>query len=252
MLSIERKQRILNYITAHRTAQIHELCSLLQVSVATIRRDLTKMEAEGLIYRVHGGAMTLESYGEPAVLQRKTTQAESKRRIGEKAAEFVQDGETIFLSGGTTTEMMIPFLAQKKELTVITNGINLVEQLACFPQIGVIVTGGWLRHSELSLLGHLTEQAVQDLRAAKVFYGVFGLDPEYGLTGSNVQEAQTDRCLIQTANQLFLLADHTKFHRIGQIRLAGVDVISTVITDREAPEAGILALQAKGIKVIQS
>jgi DeoR/GlpR family transcriptional regulator of sugar metabolism len=208
------------------------------------------MEAEGLIYRVHGGAVTIESRGELAVIQRKTEQAGYKRRIGEKAAEFVQDGETIFLSSGTTTERMVPFLALKKNLTVITNGINIIEQLACFPQIAVIVPGGWLRHSELSLLGHLTEQALQDLRAAKVFYGVYGLDPEYGLMGSNVQEAQTDRCLIQTANRLFLLADHTKFHRIGQVRLAPIDVISTVVTDTEAPEAGIRALRAKGIEVI--
>ena len=164
---------------------------------------------------------------------------------------MVKDGETIVITGGTTTEAMASFLSGRKDLTVITNAINVANQFARCPHICVVVLGGWLRHSELSLVGHLTEGALQNLRAEKVFYGVYGLDPEYGLTGSDVQEAQTDRCLIQSTGSLVVLADHTKFHKVGPVRLAPAAAISTLITDTGAPEECVLSLRAKGIQVIQ-
>jgi len=252
MLSVERKQQILDYLTGQKSAQVKELSTLLNVSLATIRRDLIQMDREGIIRRVHGGAVTLSDQPEPPILQRKTVHAEIKRRIGAKASELVNNGETILLTSGTTTEAMVPFLANKANLTVITNAINIAYQLTRYPQISVIVLGGWLRHTEFSLLGHLTDQALQDLRADKIFHGIFGIDPEYGLTSSDVQEAQTDRLIIRTARELIILADHTKFGKIGQVRLAPIQAVSTIVTDLDAPDDAILKLNILGIHVIQA
>lgn len=252
MLSVERHQQILERILNKKSVRVNELSDILDVSIATIRRDLSQMERKGLLQRVHGGAIYVEDAEEPPILNRKHQQPEAKRRIGFAAAELVNDNETIIITSGTTTEAMVPFLTGKNGLTVITNTINIASLLARYPHISVIVLGGSLRHSEYSMHGHITDQALQDLHADKLFHGIFGLDPEFGLTGADMQEVQTDRKIISAAQQLIILADHTKFGVIGQIRLVPTEKVHMVITDDETPEHFILALRDKGIQVIRA
>jgi DeoR/GlpR family transcriptional regulator of sugar metabolism len=145
---------------------------------------------------------------------------------------------------------MLPYLSAKTDLTVITNVITVAHELAQHPQITVIVLGGWLRHSEFSLLGHLTVESLRDLRASKIFHGTYGLDMAHGLTGTNMQEVETDRRLIGAAAELIVLADSSKFRQVGPIRLAPLERISTLITDSAAPEAQLNVLRERGIKVI--
>ncbi len=254
MLSPKRQQRISDYLLTHTSASVVELSHALNVSPSTVRRDLEEMEDGGLLRRVHGGAVLKNGRerNEPPILQRATQQAEAKRRIGEAAARLVQDGSTIIITSGSTTEAMIPFLADKKNLTVVTNAVNIAHQLTQYPSIAVMVLGGWLRHSELSLLGHPTMQALQDLRADKVFHGTFAIDPERGLDGSYLREVETDRRIIAAARELIVLADHTKFGQVGSVRLMPIESVSTVVTDTEAPPDAVQALQARGITVIQA
>ena len=252
MLAEERRQRLLNYVSEHGVAQIGELCQTLSVSEATVRRDLNRLEGDGIIRRVHGGAaMRQMDEGEPPALQRATEQYVAKHLIGRAAADLVSDGETIVLTSGTTTEAMTAHLGAKKDLTVITNAINVAYQLARFPHIAVIVLGGSLRHSEMSLLGHLTEEALGELRADKVFHGTYGLDPDEGLTGTYLLEVRTDRRLMQVGREVIILADHTKFTQRGPVRLAQIGVVSTVITDSRTPEKDVNRLHERGIRVIQ-
>jgi len=251
MLSVERHQQILEHVLSKKSVRVNELSDILDVSLATIRRDLSQMEEKGLIQRVHGGAVSIEDSEEPPIMNRKTKQSEAKRLIGSAAAELVNDHETIIITSGTTTEAMVPFLIGKFGLTVITNAINIASQLARYPHISVIVLGGWLRHSEFSMHGHITDQALQDLHADKLFHGIFGLDPEFGLTGTDMQEVQTDRKILSAARQLIILADHTKFGVIGQIRLSSLEKVDTIITDIQTPEHYIHSLIQKGVRVIQ-
>lgn len=251
MLSVERHQQILEKVLSRKSVRVNELSDILDVSVATIRRDLSQMEERGLIQRVHGGAIPVEDSEEPPILHRKSKQYEAKQRIGIAAADLVKDNETIIITSGTTTEGMVPYLTGKNGLTVITNALNIASQLARYSHISVIVLGGWLRHSEFSMHGHLTDQALQDLHADKLFHGIFGLDPEFGLTGADMQEVQTDRKILSAAQQLIILADHTKFGVIGQIRLVPVERANTIITDDRTPEHFIGALLEKGVRVIQ-
>ncbi len=252
MLSAQRQKLILEYLTTRKLAQVVELSSAFDVSQATVRRDLMQMENEGIIRRIHGGALLIEDKTELPILHRSEQQAEHKRRIGEMAAKLVQDGDTIIISSGTTTEAMVPFLASKTDLTVITNAINVAYRLTRYPHIAVIILGGWLRHSECSMLGHLTEQALHDLQAHKIFHGVFGIDTKNGLTGTHLQEVQTDRRIIEAARELIVLADHSKFAQLGPIRLAPLSAVSTVVTDTDAPDRDVQALRTQGITVIQA
>jgi DeoR/GlpR family transcriptional regulator of sugar metabolism len=254
MLADLRQKQLLTYLVTRRAAQISELSMAFGVSMSTVRRDLQEMEDRGLVRRVHGGALLLDGHpdrgAEETAPQRASHQAEVKRRIGQAAAALVRDNSTIIVTGGTTTAEMLPFLAEKANLTVITNAVNVAYALSGGPSIDVIVLGGWLRHSELSLLGHLTMQALHDLRADQVFHGIFGIDVEHGLTGTFIQEVQTDRAIIGAARELVILADHTKFGQTGPMRLLPIGAASTVVTDTEAPASSVEALRRQGINVI--
>lgn len=251
MLTVERHKRILHYLQVHRSARLTDLASELGAGLSTVRRDLKEMEDRGLIERVYGGALLSDKPSEekPA-MQRTVHNARAKHAIGAAAAGLVADGSTIIITGGTTTEAMTPGLAPRQGLTVITNALNIAGALAHYSHISTIVLGGWLRCSELSLLGHLTVQAMQEFRAQQIFHGTFSLDPDLGLAGSFIQEVETDRIMIAAARELIVLADHSKFERAGPVRLTPVERISTVVTDALAPLDALDALRARGIQVI--
>lgn len=250
MLTKRRQQLLLDYIATHKSAQVTRLSEEFNISISTVRRDLIELEQNGLISRVHGGAISIEKQNELPILQRSHQQAEEKRRIGRAAADLVSDNDTIMITSGTTTEAMIPFLASKNNLTVITNAVNNAILLSQYPQIAVVMLGGWLRHAEFSVHGPLTESTLKELHPQKLFHGIFGFCPDTGLTGSDLQEVQTDRYLISAIPKLIILADHTKFCRSGPVRLAPIEAVATVITDDQAPDEDIAALRRKGVQVI--
>ncbi len=252
MLGPERQRRMAEHIRANGSATVNVLGELFDVSASTVRRDLEALEERDLITRVRGGAVPVTDTEELPILDRAARQAAAKRRIGQAAARFVQPGDTILITGGTTTAAMVPYLVDKVELTVITNSVACVQQLAHYPDITVVVLGGWLRHSELSLLGHFTECVLKELRPNKVFHGIYGLSAEGGLTGVDFQEVRTDRGLIAAAPELIIMADHTKFVQRGVIQLAPITAASVIVTDREAPASEIEALRRLGIEVVQA
>lgn len=250
MLSVQRHQRILEYVTARKSVTVGELSDALSISPSTLRRDVQQLDDRGLLRRVHGGVVSLDDHLEPPMVRRAMENVEYKRRIGEAAARLVDDGDTIIITGGTTTEAMIPFLAPRSDLTVITNALNIVTRLLEHTHIAVVVLGGWLHHGESYLLGHLTEQSLQDLHAAKTFQGIHGLDAEHGLTGTSLQAIQTDRSIISRARELIIVADHSKFGRVGPVRMAPMEAVSVVVTDDEAPADMVQALRGQGVTVI--
>lgn len=251
MISLRRQRQILEYISARDSAQVAELGSAFGISLSTVRRDLREMEQSGLVRRVHGGVVLAEERDESPRLQRAAHNPDEKQRIARAAAELVCDGSTIIISAGTTTGAMVPLLRPRRGLTVITNALHVAYQLTSLPHIDVIVLGGWLRHSESSLLGHLTAQALQELRADQIFIGAFGVDPEHGLTGANMQEVETDRRLLAAAREVIALADHSKLGRAGSVRLLPLEQVGRLITGAEAPEPAVHALRARGVAVQQ-
>ncbi|MEO8394264.1 MAG: DeoR/GlpR transcriptional regulator, partial [Chloroflexota bacterium] len=133
---------------------------------------------------------------------------------------------------------------------VITNVVNIAYTLASFPHIMVIVLGGLLRHSEFSLLGHLTQESLKNLFASKIFHSTYGLDPKYGLTGTALQEVETDRYLINAAAQLIVVSDSSKFSQVGTIRLVPTERIHILITDSGASQDYLTQIERQGVRVI--
>lgn len=246
---LERRRELLQLIRVHGTGQVSELAVRLGVSPSTVRRDLNDLHGQGLLARVHGGAMLTSDF-EPSPVVRSVDAEAQKNRIGALAATLVPDGSTILVTGGTTTEAMLPHLAGRSGLTVITNALPVAGALARFPGIDVVVLGGLLRTGELSLLGHLTVAALRELSPELVFTGVFGIDADAGVTGAHVREAATDREIVARARRLVVLADGSKVGRIGPARLADVDRVHTLVTDAGADAAKLADLRAHGVAVV--
>lgn len=250
VLGPTRQQELLQYLRTFRTGHVAELSELLGASPSTIRRDLDQLQDRGLVARVHGGATITEIGGEATPLVRAVIHAEEKRRIAECAAGLVEEGSTVLISGGTTTEAMIGFLGRLSRLTVITNGIAIAAALGASTTFDVIVLGGLLRREEMSLLGHVTVQALEEFQIDKVFMGAFGIDPDFGLSGANLGETQTDRALLGSSPKLVVLADSSKLTQRGPVRLAPIGAVSTLVTDAGADPSVVTRLEAAGIEVL--
>lgn len=237
MLDAERRQQLVELVDQHNSLTVAELTAHFKVSAATIRRDLSQLSARGMIERAHGGAArrvrVATEMPEPPLLNRASIEADQKRRIGKAAAAHVHDGETIIISSGTTTAEMVPHLADRRGLTVITNALNIVLALAPFPTITVIVLGGVLRHSELTVLGSLGEEAMENLRADKLFMGSSAIHADYGLSAENFAESSSDQALMNSSREVIVLADHTKFGRVATVRVAPLKRIRRIITGIE-------------------
>ena len=197
--------------TPERQKQIVEQFS---ISEATARRDLESLASQGKAQRVHGGVIAVEQAPpELPILQREGEQADEKSMIGQAAAELVNDGETVFLGSGTTVLETAKNLRERKNLTVITNSLPVLNALAGIKEIIVVSLGGQLRESELSFIGHITEQALAEVRVDKVIMGARGLSLEHGLTNDYLQETLTDRAILKIGHEVILVADESSIVR---------------------------------------
>ena len=248
--SFERQARLLSYIQAHQRISVPQVVETFAISVATARRDLDALAERGQVQRVHGGAVALQQAPpEPPVVQRADEQIVEKRRIGQVAAALVQDGETVFLGTGSTVLEVARNLRQHINLTVITNSIPVVNMLASAPGVSMVCLGGELRKSELSLIGHIAEQALVELRTSRVILGIRAIDLEHGLTNEYLQESMIDRAILKIGPEAIVVADHTKCGRVSTAFVAPVTAMHTLVTDLGAPDAFVQSLRAHGVRV---
>jgi DeoR/GlpR family transcriptional regulator of sugar metabolism len=248
----ERQQQIVRLLGRQQRLSVTEICEQFSISEATARRDLESLADQGKLQRVHGGAILVEQAPpELPILQRESEQAGEKQRIGQAAAALVQDGETVFLSSGTTVLEAARALRGRHSLTVITNSLAVVNALAGAEGVAVICLGGMLRNSELSFIGHITEQALAELRADKVLIGTRAISLEHGLTHDYLPETVTDRAILKSAREIIVLADHTKFGRAATVLLAPLESIHTIVTDEQTSDEFISAVEERGIKVVK-
>ncbi|QBD80568.1 DeoR/GlpR transcriptional regulator [Ktedonosporobacter rubrisoli] len=253
LFSTERLQQIEHIVKERQHVRVAELSEYLGVSEPTIRRDLQKLEAMGRLRRAHGGAVALmQATPEPPIIHRLTECAEEKRRIGQVAASLIEDGETVFLGSGTTTLEVARNLVERQGLTVITNALNIATELAGHENITLIVTGGVVRHSEFSMIGHIVEQTLKELRADKVIMSMRAVSVKEGLTNANLLETMTDRVVMQFAHEVILVADHTKFGKAATGIVAPITAIHKIVTDDQVSADTVRQIQKLGIEVIQA
>ena len=248
--STDRQIRLLQLVAQRQRISVAEIVEQFAVSEATARRDLETLANQGKVQRVHGGAIALQSTPpELPLLERGNEQEIEKRRIGQAAAALVNAGETVFLGSGTTVLEVARALREIKGLTIITNSLPVLNTLVgC--ECTVVCLGGMLRPSELSFIGHITEQALAEVRADKVFIGTRAISLEHGLTNEYLPETLTDRAIMRAGREVIIVADHTKLGRAATVLLAPLDHVQSIVTDQAAQPDFLKALRERGLQVV--
>jgi DeoR family transcriptional regulator, fructose operon transcriptional repressor len=248
----ERQTKILEFIEEHRKATVAQLCQHFGVSSATIRNDLRDLEASGLILRTHGGAMVKTKTGfELDSSQKQVQNLEAKRRIAQAALRQIEDGDTVILDTGTTTLELARLLAHKRNVTVVTNDLEIARLLEASESLQVVVMGGILRrgfHCTMSY-GTSEREALEGLSVDKAFMGVNSFTLKRGASTPDIRQAETKKGMIAIATSVILLCDSSKFGRTSFVQFARPEEVDTIITD-SLPEAERLKLEEHGIQVI--
>lgn len=255
MLQAERRAAILRSLEERNSVTVAQLCEALEVSDMTIRRDLREMEIQGLLRRVHGGAMKIVRHSyEPPYTLRQTQLHEVKQQIGRKAAQLIANSDIIALDSGTTTLEIARALDGQHELTVITGGLPIINEIvsrySLVSDIRLIVSGGIVRPREMSMIGHHPERLYAELHVDKAFVAVGGISLDHGLTTYNLDEALVTRTMIATADQVIVVADGSKFNRVTFASIAPLSEVDVIVTDRSVDKHTAHSLQDMGIELI--
>ncbi len=253
MLAEERRTRILELIEKERGVKVSDLVRIFNVTGATIRRDLEALEKEGLLKRTHGGAVLPQSFSfEPLYATKKRQNLKEKMAIGMKAAELVNDGETIFIETGSTTFQIAKNIKNRHDLTVVTNSIEVARELLNARGVEVILTGGILRKETVALVGPLAERVLREFRVDKAFLGISGIIPGKGMSTASIVEAQIKKLIIEMGREIIGVADYSKFGKECFAFVAPTKVLNKIVVDDKVPLKHIEELRNEGVEVIVS
>jgi DeoR/GlpR family transcriptional regulator of sugar metabolism len=229
-----RRQQILEQIQDQGGARLSELAEAFTVSEMTVRRDLDTLERDGLIERVHGGAILAQRGTEEPGFEKKSLREQpEKSAIAARAAQLVRPGSAIALSAGTTTLALARHLARIDHITVVTNSINVWHELqkGGRPGTTAILTGGEFRTPSDALVGPTADAAIRSLYFDTLFLGAHGVDPVAGLTTPNISEAETNRAFIARCRKLVVVADHTKWRTTSLCTMAALGDVDVMVCD---------------------
>ena len=251
--TVDRRMKILKKLSVNDQVFVNELSKEFAVSEVTIRNDLEQLESKNLLIRARGGAMSIAqvvSYDLQLGEKHKLNMSE-KVRIGKAGAKLIKESDTLIVDSGTTTlEIVRNIDPALNNVTIITNALNIANQLTSAPNVNLIIPGGVLRKNSLSLIGPLAEKSFRNFFVDKVFLGVDGFDTMNGISTPNIEEASLNQIMIEVAREVIVVADSTKFLRKSLAFICKLDRIDTVITDTGISVDDKKRLEDAGIKVI--
>ncbi|MFN0135293.1 MAG: DeoR/GlpR family DNA-binding transcription regulator [Phycisphaerae bacterium] len=248
MLANERQRAILRRVQETGGARVTELARELQVAEETIRRDLEKLDTDGKLLRTHGGAVPLEPDRELPYSIRETANLNAKRAIARLAVSHIREGDVIGLDSSSTVNELARILPDMG-VTVITNSLVAAMSLASKPRIRVISTGGQLDGPSVSFVGSLAEDSVSRFNINKLFMSTKGADVQRGLSVAADEHARIKRRMMDFSEQVYLLADHSKFGVRSVVFFAQLNEVRTVITDTGVIASVLDELANQGIRV---
>ncbi len=251
LLSEPRRRRILDWIEEEGSARVRILSSAFEVSEATIRQDLERLEKEGHITREHGGAYLNGDRTQTQNLAlHHQINMECKRKIGIYAASLVKDGETLILDAGTTTTEIANRLSVHTSLNIITNALNIAVALGSLPGFDVHMPGGQFKAPTLSLSGDASAEYFRNIFAGKLFLATAGVSVETGLTYPSFADLQLKQAMINAASHVYLVADSTKINRSSFTRLGSLNLVHSFITDDGISDRDAKEFEARGVEVL--
>ncbi|WP_452225012.1 DeoR/GlpR family DNA-binding transcription regulator [Lacinutrix chionoecetis] len=247
---MKRHQDILDRLAKDKHLEVLELCEILDVSAVTIRKDLKLLEKKGLLYRTHGGASFDNPYiNEKAIVDKEKISVAEKRGIAQKAATLIVENDSIMIASGTTVQALSKFIKANNKLTVITSSLYVVLQLIHDKNINILQLGGYIRHSSGSVIGNYAKYILENISCSKLFLGVDGIDLEYGLSTSSLEEAELNKKMLKAAEKIIILADSSKFGKKSFARICDLSQIHEIITDSGISNSVRKKLEEKDIKV---
>jgi DeoR/GlpR family transcriptional regulator of sugar metabolism len=251
LLAAERRIRILQLLEKNQSVKVADLCECFGVTDETIRRDLSRLESEGLIDRTHGGAVLNQRLriAYPYHL-RQAQSPKEKQLIGKAAAELVVDGATVILDNGTTTFEVARCLKERKRLTVVTTSPLIALEMADHRDTTVIMAGGVLDSDSKSLVGPDAEAFLRRLRVDIAFVGASGVSLERGCTASSVYDAQIKTAMIRASSRPYIVADGTKIGASSLVCFSQLSDVHGMVTDRSAPETVLAEMRGLGMDVV--
>ena len=250
----ERRRLILDEVNRSGSVTVTEFVDRLGVSDMTVRRDLETLSAHKLLQKVHGGAVSVsKTAAEPHFTQKQRLKKAEKNAIAREALPFVEDGHTIAFSAGTTTWQVADALPQDNvNFTFITNSTNIALTLQEKGWGQIVLSGGIFRTPSDALVGPFAERTLKTLNADILFLGVHGIHPDAGLTTPNVAEAETSRCLVDAAQKVVVVADHTKLGVIALAKIAPLSRVDVFVTDDKANPELLREIELAGVRVISA
>lgn len=251
LLAENRQQLILERVRVKGRIEVCGLAKELDVTEVTIRRDLVLLEKSGLIKKTYGGAV-LASPPEMnvSVRYRQTRNLAAKRIVGKLAAELIKDSDIIYLEAGSTCYEIIPYLSQRKNVTVIVNSLYLMSRLHELTQHRIILTGGQYRPDRMDMVGPTAETAIAQLGGFKAFTGADDITIDAGISGSDVVTVSFAKLMLQRAHEVIFVGDHSKFDNPALYKIANIDELDYIVTDEKPDAAWLTACQQKNIRLI--
>jgi len=258
MFNIERKSEILRLLEQNGRIGVNELSTLFNASRETIRRDLREMEAKSLLKRTHGGAVLAVAASSGSLEYplgvREIQRYKEKNAICKCAASFIKDGDSIFVDNSSTCIYLVEYLPRDFQITLLTNSIKLLMESmeSDHPNLMTVCLGGFFHRSNLSTYGAIAQKNAADFYPNKSFMSCAGIQPPDQLTDSSILEVDTKRLMIDHSQEVFILADHTKFNHSGPFFLSNFSSIDYLITDPKSGSAQFAGLEKAGIKVVRT
>lgn len=251
--TVSRRAKILEEIEVKGQVSVTELSKMFKISEVTIRNDLAHLERQNMLIRARGGAIKIKFYRmgiDPSISDKQKEFLREKQRIANAAVKLIEDGDTIVLDSGTTTTEIAKNLSKFKNLTIITNALNIAIILSEYEGFNIFMPGGILRKKSLSLVGVLADENFGKFYCDKLFLGVDGFDTTHGLSTPNSEEAHLNQIMINTAKKVVVVADSRKFLRRRFAFIGPITFVNTVITDSGVRDEDKSRLEKNGIEVI--
>jgi len=251
MLKSKRQSLILEALLKEEAISVIDLAELLNVSSVTIRKDLTELEKANKLYRSHGKAIIINPFTiNRSVNEKEKLAPEQKDAIGKAAAKLIDRDDSIIIASGTTVHALARNIKPIHRLTAVTASLQVSEILAQNESIDIIQLGGMLRHSSLSVVGQYSKQILENCSFSKLFIGVDGIDFKYGITTTDMREAELNQQMMKAAQKVIVLADVSKFGKRGFAKISNIEDIDMIITDSNVSPNIIKQIKDLGIDIV--
>ena len=243
----ERHHKILGLLSQDYETSVKNLTETMEVSAVTIRQDLNFLAKEGLLRRVHGGAVLKDA---DDIANRLGIDYEKKLKIAKKAASFVTTGETVLIESGSVNALLARELVKKGQINILTTNVFIARQFRKVAQANIILLGGIYQHQSESMVGKITKLCIDNINFSKAFIGIDGFTEESGFTSRDFFRAEISTHIIEKCKDVFIVSDSGKFGKVAITNICSPSQVKHIITDKDLPHSYIQLLKSKGVEVI--